>query len=180
MTRQDDATGSPAALPEPGATARARGDVPPIPESTARWVRPLLRWFSKANVFVYRLTNGKLWGTFPGGVPVCLVSMTGAKSGRKRTIPLIYLPHGEEVILVASQGGMEKHPIWYWNLKKDPHVTIQDGARKRRMVARQVDDAEKRELWPHILTIYPDFEDYQARTDRNIPMFVCSLESGAS
>lgn len=98
-------------LPDPGEVARARGDVQPIPESAMKWVKPVMRWMSKANVFVYKATNGKLWGTFPGGAPVCLVTMKGAKSGKTRTIPLIYLPHGDDVIIVASQGGMEKHPI---------------------------------------------------------------------
>jgi len=164
----------PADLPDPGSVARARGDVQPIPESAMKWVKPVMRWMSKANVFVYEATNGKVWGKFPGGAPVCLVTMTGAKSGKTRTIPLIYLPHGEDVILVASQGGMEKHPIWYYNIKANPALEIQDGGRKRKMLARRADDAEKKALWPHIVSIYPDFEDYQARTDRNIPMFVCS------
>lgn len=161
-------------LPDPGAVARARGDVKPIPESTMRWVKPIMRWMSKANVWVYQKTDGRVWGTFPGGAPVCLVTMRGRKSGALRTIPLIYLPHGDDVIIVASQGGMAKHPVWYHNIAANPEVEIQDGARKRRMIARRASDEEKKALWPHILEIYPDFEDYQARTDRNIPMFVCS------
>ncbi len=176
MSEPTNSHDSSSSLAEPGSVARARGDVKPIPESSMKWIKPIMRFMSKANVFVYEATDGKVWGKFPGGAPVCLVTMTGAKSGKTRTIPLIYLPHGDDVIIVASQGGMAKHPVWYWNLKKNPHVEIQDGGRKRKMLARQVGDEEKKALWPHILTIYPDFEDYQARTDRNIPMFVCSPE----
>jgi deazaflavin-dependent oxidoreductase (nitroreductase family) len=161
-------------LPDPGSTARAREDVKPIPLTVQRWLKPLMRVMSVANVASYRLTSGRVGGRFLGGAPVCLVTMRGRRSGKQRTLPLIYVAHGEDVILVASQGGMEKHPLWYHNLKADPNIEVQVGGVKRRLVARQVDDAEKKALWPVLTSVYPDFEDYQARTHRNIPVFVCS------
>ncbi len=148
--------------------------VKPITEGQARIVKPIMRVMSKLNVWVYRASNGNVGGTFPGGAPVCLVTMTGRKSGRRLTIPLIYLPHGDDVILVASQGGMAKHPVWYLNLQANPEVEVQWKGDVRSMVARQATDEEKQALWPDLLKVYPDFDDYQARTDRNIPVMICS------
>lgn len=161
-------------LPDPGSLARARKSVRPIPASVQRWAKPILRAMSAVNVAVYRLSAGRVGGRFLGGAPVCLVTMRGRKSGKLRTLPLIYVPHGEDVILVASQGGMERHPVWYHNLTADPNVEVQAGGERRMLVARQAGDAEKKALWPVLTAVYPDFEDYQARTDRNIPVFVCS------
>ena len=107
------------------------------------------------------------------GRPVCLVTMTGARSGRERTVPLMYVPYGEGVIIVASQGGAPKSPVWYRNLVEHPDIEVQYGSKKMKLRARQVDDAEKARVWPVCVQHYPPFEDYQKRTDRNIPVFVC-------
>jgi deazaflavin-dependent oxidoreductase (nitroreductase family) len=157
--------------PEPG-TLSTR-DVKPISEPQMKLVKPLMKLMSGVNVFVYRLTNGRLMGRF-SGADVCLVTMTGRKSGREITIPLIYTPDGEDVLLVASQGGMPKHPAWYYSLAASPEVKIQVRGEVRDMVARQASDEEKRARWPRLLEVYPDFDDYQKRTDRNIPVFICS------
>jgi deazaflavin-dependent oxidoreductase (nitroreductase family) len=111
---------------------------------------------------------------FPNGAPICLVTMTGRRTGKKRTIPLIHVPHGNEVILIASQGGMSPSPLWFHNLSANPDITISADGGTRRMRARRVDDAEKAALWPSAVAVYPDFDDYQARTERNIPVFLCS------
>ena len=110
---------------------------------------------------------------FPGGYPICIVGTTGRKSGQRREIALIHLPMDDKKLLVASQGGMEKNPVWYHNVKANPEIDIMVGGDKRNFVARQVDSEEKRELWPHLLSLYPDFDEYQARTDRDIPVFLC-------
>jgi len=81
---------------------------------------------------------------------------------------------GEQKLLVASQGGMERHPVWYYNLKANPDIEIMVGGDKRSYLAEQVSPERKRELWPHLLSLYPDFDEYQARTDRDIPVFLCS------
>lgn len=149
------------------------GVVRAIPKSSIPIIRPIMKAWSAFNVWVYRLSAGRLFGSFLGA-PVCLVTMTGRKTGKVRTIPLIYLPHQDEVILVASQGGMDVHPVWYYNLVANPEVEVQDRARRRKLVARRASDQEKRELWPHILSIYKDFDAYQERTLRNIPVIICS------
>lgn len=134
------------------------------------------KWFFKimvaVNVFFYRLTGGKFMGTLKGS-PICLVTMKGRKSGRTLIIPLMYTAHGEDVLIVASQGGAPRHPVWYHSIMANPDVVIQDGSRLRKMRARQASAAEKAELWPLCVASYPDFAAYQARTDRDIPLIIC-------
>lgn len=160
--------------PEPGTTLDQKPA--PITPGAAKLVKPIMKVMSRLNVWVYRSSNGRVFGKFPGdsGADICLVSMTGKKSGKEITIPLIHLPHGDDVILVASQGGMEKHPAWYYSVSANPDLRIQFRDQVRDMRARRATDEEKRALWPHLCSIYPDFEEYQARTDRNIPVFICS------
>ncbi len=136
--------------------------------------RVVMRAFSKLNVWVYRASGGRLGAKFQGGAPVMLVSMTGCKSGKLRTTPLIHVTNGDDVLLVASQGGMAKNPVWYANVVANPEITVQVGSTRQRMRARQVDDSEKQSLWPTICAVHPDFDMYQQRTERNIPVFVCS------
>jgi deazaflavin-dependent oxidoreductase (nitroreductase family) len=137
-------------------------------------IRFFMKIYTRVNVAVYRASGGRLMNRFPNGSPICLVTMTGRRSGRRRTIPLIHVPHGEDVILIASQGGMSSHPLWFWNISANPEVSVTADGVTRRMRARRVDDAEKAALWPVALAVYPDFDEYQARTERNIPVFVCS------
>ena len=103
-----------------------------------------------------------------------MVGTTGRKSGKRREIALIHLPWKDSILLVASQGGMEQNPVWYYNIKAHPEIDVMIGGQRRNLLARQASDEEKRELWPHLLSLYPDFDEYQARTDRNIPVFICS------
>ncbi len=151
----------------------------PMTPAQERITRLIMRAFSKANVWVYRVSGGRLGAKFQGGAPVMLVSMMGCKSGKLRTTPLIHVSNGDDVLLVASQGGMAKNPVWYANVVANPEVTVQVGSTTRRMRARQVDDSEKQALWPVICAVHPDFEAYQQRTERNIPVFVCSPISQA-
>lgn len=150
-----------------------REDVRPISDKQVPLIRFFMRWATRLNVAVFRASKGRLMNKFIGGYPVCIVTTTGAKSGKRRRIALIHLPHGQNKLLVASQGGMDRNPVWYHNIVAHPDVKIMvDGAEKR-YLARQVSDAEKAALWPHLLSMYPDFDEYQARTDRNIPVFSC-------
>jgi deazaflavin-dependent oxidoreductase (nitroreductase family) len=144
----------------------------PMTQEEFRKLRRFIKPFSRLNVWVYRLTGGRLMGTLQGR-PVVLVTMTGAKSGQRRTIPLMYVPYKDGIIVVASQGGAPRSPVWYRNLVENPDIEAQYRSRKMKLRARQVDDAEKAALWPICVEHYPPFEDYQARTDRNIPVFVC-------
>ncbi|HEY1491683.1 MAG TPA: nitroreductase family deazaflavin-dependent oxidoreductase [Steroidobacteraceae bacterium] len=133
----------------------------------------MIRFFTGLNVLVYRLSGGRLMNRLEGA-PICLVTMTGRKSGRKKTIALMYTPHGEDVLLVASLGGAPQHPVWYYNLKAHPRIRIQAGRLRRTMLAREATPEEKRTLWPVVVANYRSFEAYQQRTTRAIPLFICS------
>lgn len=126
----------------------------------------LLRGFSHFHVLLYRLSR------FIGD-PSCLVTMVGARSGRRRTIPLMYIPHGDSVLLVASQGGAPTHPAWYYNLVANPEIVVEKNGRRRKLRARLLTADEKAELWPVCLERYAGYDDYQKRTPRDIPVFLC-------
>lgn len=141
-------------------------------EKEFKTLRRFIKPYSKLNVFLYRLSGGRILGKLQGW-DVCLVDMTGAKSGKPRTVPLMWVPYKDGCIIVASQGGAPTAPIWYQNLVKHPDIEVQYKSKKMALRARQVDDAEKAAVWPTCVEHYPPFEDYQARTSRNIPVFVC-------
>jgi len=144
----------------------------PMSEKEFRTLRKFIRPYSRLNVLVYKLTGGRLMGSLTGR-PVMLVTMTGAKTGKPRTIPLMYVPYKDGVIIVASQGGAPKSPVWYNNLVANPDIVVQYRGQKMALRARQVDDAEKAAVWPICVQHYHEYDDYQRRTDRNIPVFVC-------
>jgi deazaflavin-dependent oxidoreductase (nitroreductase family) len=148
--------------------------LPPWTPSQERFGTVAVRIMSAVNTALFRLSGGRIGNKFRGGAPVCLVTTTGAKSGVRRTTPLIYLADGDDVVLVASKGGMSHHPAWYHNLVAHPDAQVQIGADVRDLVARRASDAEKAALWPRLLAIYPDYDDYQARTERNIPVMILS------
>lgn len=135
---------------------------------------PIIRVMSLLNTWAYRLTNGWLGGTFLRGAPVMLMTVVGRKSGRRLTVPLLYLQDGERVVIVASKGGMDHHPLWYHNLVANPDVDVQIGAAVKPMRAHTADDAERAALWPRLIAMYRDYDDYQARTTRKIPVVVLS------
>jgi deazaflavin-dependent oxidoreductase (nitroreductase family) len=134
----------------------------------------LIKIVSALTAWAYRATGGKIGGKFLRGAPVMLVTTTGRKSGEPRTVPLIYLEDGDDLVIVASKGGMSHHPAWYRNLEANPDVEVEIGSERRKMRARRASDEEKAELWPRLTQIYRDYDDYQARTDRNIPVVVLS------
>ena len=101
-----------------------------------------------------------------------LLTTTGQKSGVPRTTPLIYLADGERIVRVASQGGMPRNPLWYDNLAASPDVSFRTPQGERRYRARTAAAAEKAALWPKLVAIYRDYDDYQKRTDRAIPVVV--------
>jgi deazaflavin-dependent oxidoreductase (nitroreductase family) len=140
----------------------------PVP-MPPKWI---LKAITSANVFIYRLSGGRLWNTLAGS-PICLVTMTGRKSGRIMTRPLMYTPHGETVLIVASLGGAPQHPLWYHNIMAHPDIGITVGSVSRKMRARQASAAEKAELWPLVVASYPSFQSYQDSTTRDIPLLVC-------
>ena len=107
------------------------------------------------------------------GLPVIIVTNRGWKTGAVRKTPLMKVVDGKNYILVASQGGAPKHPLWYYNLKADPNVEIRDKTETYTMRVREVVDAHERQrLWPIAVAAYPPYQAYQDRTERLIPIFV--------
>tara|TARA_Y100000590_G_scaffold363383_1_gene421032 strand:- start:7525 stop:7917 length:393 start_codon:yes stop_codon:yes gene_type:complete len=122
--------------------------------------------------FVFRISGGRLMNKIKG-MDICVVRTKGAKTGKIRHIPLMLVPYEEGVILVASLGGSDVHPKWYWNIKANPELLVHLKKKKLNLIARQVDDEKKAELWPLICSCYPPYDAYQKRTERNIPVFNC-------
>jgi deazaflavin-dependent oxidoreductase (nitroreductase family) len=134
-----------------------------------RWV---LKLMSKSHVFLSSITGGRLFNTLAGD-EVCFVTMRGAKSGREITMPLMYVPYGNGVLLVASKGGAPKNPVWYNNIAKNPDIEVRHRGRRMQLRARLATLQEKPALWPICDASYAPYADYRARTTRDIPIFVC-------
>jgi F420H(2)-dependent quinone reductase len=135
-------------------------------------VWPVTRNLMKGHTTVYRLTNGLVGHRIPGGPPMLLLDHVGAKSGTKRTSPLVYVADGADFVIVASKGGYPKHPAWYHNLRANPDTTIQVGSKRRAVRARVAGDEEHKRLWPKAVDTYSGYEGYQKRTDRKIPLVI--------
>lgn len=155
---------------EPEATM-ATSTAKPWTPAQERMGTIVIRYMSRANKWLYRLTGGWLGGTF-FGVPVMFLTTVGRKSGEPRTVPLLCLAEGDTLATVASKGGMSHHPMWYRNLAANPAVEVEFQGRKRAMIAHTATPDEKRVWWPKLCAMYPDYADYQARTERDIPVVV--------
>ena len=132
---------------------------------------------SRDQVALYESSGGTR-GTTLRGYPVIVLTTRGNKSGAVRKTPLMRVEHDGTYAVVASQGGAPKHPVWYWNVAADPHVTLQDGPQVRDYVAREAQGEEKAEWWERAVAAYPDYAAYQKRTDREIPLFVLEPVDG--
>jgi len=133
----------------------------------------IMKWMSRAQTALYKASDGKLGGKFLKGAAVALLTTTGRKTGEPRVSPLLYLRDGGRVILVASQGGAAKNPMWYLNLKANPKVSIQIKDEVLALTARDATEAERTEYWPKLVEMYSSFDDYQSWTDRVIPVVIC-------
>ncbi|MER5459955.1 nitroreductase family deazaflavin-dependent oxidoreductase [Streptomyces sp. NPDC002668] len=136
------------------------GEYEPSPE---KWVRDQVELFE---------SSGGTKGTTMRGMPVILLTTRGVKSGKIRKTPLMRVEHEGTYAVVASLGGAPKHPVWYHNVVADPRVELQDGPTLRDMTAREVTGDEKAVWWERAVEAYPDYADYQKKTDREIPVFV--------
>ncbi|MDG4824850.1 nitroreductase family deazaflavin-dependent oxidoreductase [Asanoa sp. WMMD1127] len=136
------------------------GDYAPSPSDWAR---------KQAELF--ESTDGEQGNTLRGR-PIILLTSLGAKSGKIRKTPLMRVEHDGEYAVVASQGGAPTHPVWYHNLVAHPHVELQDGAVRKDYVAREVTGDERALWWKRATATWPDYDDYQTKTDRVIPVFV--------
>lgn len=126
---------------------------------------------SNEQVSVYEATDGeRAWDM--RGVPVVILTTMGRKSGALRKVPLMRVTDGEKYAVVASMGGAPEHPVWYLNLLANPEVTVQDKAVKRRYRAHTASGAEREQWWARAAAVWPDYDVYQTKTDREIPIVV--------
>jgi F420H(2)-dependent quinone reductase len=127
--------------------------------------------WSRKQTELYESTNGQQGGDLRGR-PIIVLTSVGAKTGKLRKTALMRVEHDGLYGVVASLGGAPKHPVWYYNLKKNPHVELQDGSAKRDYMAREVSGDEKRIWWERAVEAYPDYANYQKKTEREIPVLV--------
>ena len=133
--------------------------------------RKLFSVYVKANLALYKATDGRVTGSH-GGAPVLLLTTTGRRSGKQRTTPLLYLEDDGTLVVVASYGGAPKHPAWYLNLSANPEVEVQIGRNVERRRARTADAEERSRLWPRLVAMYGSYASYQTRTTREIPVVI--------
>lgn len=131
----------------------------------------LMSAFIALNVWLYRLSGGRMMG-WMGAAPILLLTTTGRRSGRERTTPVLYLGDGDRLVIVASLAGAARHPAWFLNLEANPRVKLQVRSRRFAATARRATAEEKAQLWPRLVAMYPAYEDYQARTTRDIPVVI--------
>ena len=139
---------------------------------------PLLNQLMKGHALVYRASHGLIGHRVPGVPPMLLLDHVGAKSGTKRTSPLVYVADGDNIVLVASKGGHPKHPAWFHNLRANPDTTIQVGTKRRPVRARVANAAERKRLWPKAVKTYGGYAGYQQRTEREIPLVILKPRAG--
>ena len=159
------------------AKSNYRTMAPPRPTDN-KLLEYTFRFAVRVHVALYGLTGGRIGGR-SFNAPVLLLTTKGRKTGKPRTIPLIYLKQDHSYVLVASFAGSECHPIWYVNLQADPHATIQVMTRVMSVTADTADPAMRSKLWPKLVAVYPDYEVYQTRTDREIPVVLLKLQTKA-
>jgi deazaflavin-dependent oxidoreductase (nitroreductase family) len=133
---------------------------------------PVINRMFGLHTALYRATGGLVGHRLPFVPPMLLLDHVGAKSGTKRTTPLVYLKDGDRFVIVASKGGFARHPAWFHNLKANPDTTIQVGSRRIPSKARVATAAERKRLWPRVVDIWSDYAEYQKRTERKIPLVI--------
>ena len=125
----------------------------------------------------YRETDGEVGGEW-NGAPALLLTTTGRRSGEDRTSALIYGQDGDDYLVVASVGGLPNHPAWYHNLRAEPRVSVQVGGDRFEATARTASDDEKPRLWAIVNEVWPNYDVYQSRTERVIPVVVLTPADG--
>jgi deazaflavin-dependent oxidoreductase (nitroreductase family) len=133
---------------------------------------PVLRRAMGGHAAIYRATNGIIGQRIPGVPPILLLDHVGARSGTRRTTPLAYVRDGDDVVLVASKGGFPRNPAWFHNLAANPDTWIQIGPSRRQVRARVANREERERLWPEVVKAYAGYDDYQRRTEREIPLVI--------
>jgi len=138
-------------------------------------VRLITRTISGTHEFWYRMTGGLVGGSL-GRLPILLLTTTGRKTGKKRTTPLVYLPDGDNMVIIASNGGSDHHPEWWLNLRANPNAEVQVGPDVKSIIAEQAQGAERARLWREVNELYAGYDGYQRSTEREIPVVVLRPE----
>src|SRR6266704_3106696 len=125
----------------------------------------------KVMVYLHNVSSGRIGGKM-GKVPVLLLTTTGRKSGKQRTLPLIYIMDDSAYVITASAGGADKHPGWFFNIRSNPQATIQVKDAHIKVKAEVGEQEKKSEFWPRLLELAPNFAVYEKRTSREIPMVI--------
>ncbi|MGH3413457.1 MAG: nitroreductase family deazaflavin-dependent oxidoreductase [Marmoricola sp.] len=143
------------------------------PGLDSEYARQVIKYAARANVWVFKRTDGRVGGRFPGsGAPVCVLRHTGRRSGRLRETPLICLEGDDRLVVVASQGGRPHDPAWYLNLTANPDAEVLTRRGSHRVRARTAGSQERDRLWPRLVDLYADYESYQSWCPREIPVVV--------
>jgi deazaflavin-dependent oxidoreductase (nitroreductase family) len=132
------------------------------PHQGSRGFRLTIKIIGAIHRWLYRMSGGK-WGQTFFGSPILLLTTTGRRSGQPRTWPLTYLPEGEHLIVVASNGGQPNHPAWYLNLRANPQVSVQLGNQTQTMIAQTAEGEERARLWSRVVEEYPAYAGYQRK-----------------
>lgn len=146
-----------------------------IPGIDRTW--PVLNRLMAGHTAIYRASGGRIGHTLPGLPKILLLDHVGARSGTKRTSPLLYVADGEDLVIVASKGGFPKHPAWFHNLRANPDTTVQVGRERRDVHARVATPEERARLWPRAVDAYSGYADYQRKAEREIPMVILEPRS---
>jgi deazaflavin-dependent oxidoreductase (nitroreductase family) len=140
-------------------------------------MNPIVKMFLAANVGLFRVTGGKIGSSMFGG-SVLLLTTKGRKSGRTRTVPVMYFDDGADKVVIASAGGSPVPPAWYYNLSQDPDVTVETKGRKYKARAEVVKGAERARIWQKVVAVHPRFAGYATKTQgREIPVVVLKENS---
>jgi deazaflavin-dependent oxidoreductase (nitroreductase family) len=145
---------------------------PHLPQASNKAFWWLLRRGTGTHVRAYKLTRGRIGGKYLEGAPVALLETVGRKSGKLRTTPVVCGPDGDNLVLIASRGGVDAHPAWYFNLMADPETNVWWKGRKRRVRARRAEGAERERLWQMMVGLYSGYATYPDMTEREIPLLV--------
>jgi len=138
----------------------------------------IIKTMAAIHEFWYRLSGGLLGGSIMGR-PILLLTTTGRKTGARRTTPLMYLEDGENLVIIASNGGNPRHPAWWLNLEQNPQAEVQLRSEKRRVKSEEATGEERERLWRAVVEIYSGYEGYQKTTDRQIPVVILRPEAEA-
>jgi deazaflavin-dependent oxidoreductase (nitroreductase family) len=133
---------------------------------------PVLGRVMQAHAAIYRVTNGRIGRRLPGLPPMLLLDHVGARSGKVRTAPLVYMPDGDSFVVVAAKGGHPRHPSWVHNLRARPDTEVQIGSTRIPVHAREANAQERGHLWPTAVAYNPVWGDYQRRTRRTVPLVI--------